>query len=117
MQMKFELILAIVNAGFEDAVMEAAQQCGIRGGTVLSARGTAKAEAEKAFGIVVHSDKSIVMMVATKTARDEALKVLYQSMGKTTEANGIVFSLPVDEVSENLLRQLAPESITTEEEA
>ena len=40
---EFELIVAIVNSGFEDNVMETAKNEAASGGTVISASGTAKA--------------------------------------------------------------------------
>jgi len=39
---KFEAVLCIVNSGFSETVMDAARECGARGGTVINARGTAK---------------------------------------------------------------------------
>ena len=37
---EYEMIYAIVNAGFADAVMEAAREYGARGGTVIHGKGT-----------------------------------------------------------------------------
>ena len=56
-----EVIICIVNAGFSDAVMDAAREFGARGGTVLRARGTASMEAETLFGITVQPEKEMVM--------------------------------------------------------
>ena len=42
-----QAIMCVVNAGFGDAVMDAAKEFGARGGTVIHARGTANSEAEK----------------------------------------------------------------------
>ena len=44
MDYKYELIVSIVNAGFSEAVMEAAKEAGARGGTVIHGRGTANKE-------------------------------------------------------------------------
>ena len=41
MSYEHEVIFCIVNAGFSDAVMDAAKEFGARGGTVIRARGTA----------------------------------------------------------------------------
>ena len=51
-----EVIFCIVNAGFSDAVMDAAREFGAKGGTVLHARGTANPEAEKLFNITVQPE-------------------------------------------------------------
>ena len=48
-----EVIFCIVNAGFTDDVMDAAREFGARGGTVIRARGTANAEAERMFNIPI----------------------------------------------------------------
>ena len=49
MEFKHEVIFCVVNAGFSDAVMDAAKEFGARGGTVIHARGTANSEAEKLY--------------------------------------------------------------------
>ena len=41
----YELILAIVNSGMADDVMDVARECGVRGGTILTARGVTNEEA------------------------------------------------------------------------
>ena len=46
-----QLIICIVNEGFSDLVMDTAREVGARGGTVVSARGTANKEAEQLFRI------------------------------------------------------------------
>ena len=70
-----EVILCIVNAGFSDAVMDAAKEFGARGGTVLRARGTANSEAEKLFNIVIQPEKEVVMILVDSSfrSRDDLL--------------------------------------------
>ena len=60
---KYEVILAIVNEGLADDVMDVARECGVRGGTILTARGVTNEEAAAFFGISIHSEKEILMMV------------------------------------------------------
>ena len=48
---KFELIVCIVNAGFSQNVMDAARAAGARGGTIIRGRGSANPEAEEFFNI------------------------------------------------------------------
>ena len=55
-----EVIFCIVNAGFAEAVMDAAREVGARGGTVLHASDTANAEAEKIFGVTIQPEKEII---------------------------------------------------------
>ncbi len=91
-----EVIFCIVNAGFSDAVMDAAKEFGARGGTVIHARGTANKEAEKRFEITVTPEKEMVMILVPSDIRDNILHALYRSVGLKTPGQGIAFSMPVD---------------------
>ena len=94
-----EVVFAIVNAGFAEDVMEVARQQGVRGGTILNARGVVNEEAAAFFGITLHADKEILMMVVEKDIRDKVLNAIYKEMGMAKKARGIAFSLPVSDVA------------------
>ena len=98
MKNEHEVIFCIVNAGFSEAVMDAAKEFGARGGTVIRARGTANAEAEKLFQIAIQPEKEIVMILVDSKIKNDILHALYQAVGLKTPGQGIAFSLPVDEV-------------------
>lgn len=98
MDNEFVVILCIINNGFSETAMEAARQCGARGGTVIHGRGTASKEAEKFFNISIQPEKEIVMILAIKEIKDSILKALYNAVGTNTPAQGIAFALPVDDV-------------------
>ena len=106
-----EVIFAIVNSGFADDVMEVARAQGVRGGTILNARGVAREEAAAFFGITIHAEKEILMMVVEKEIRDKVLNAIYKEMGMAKKAKGIAFSLPVSDVA-----GLAPKHEPTEAE-
>ena len=97
-QFNHEVIFCIVNAGFSDAVMDAAREFGAKGGTVLHARGTANPEAEKLFNITVQPEKEIVVIIVKSEQKDPILKNLYQTVGLKTPGYGIAFSMPVTDV-------------------
>ena len=94
----FQVIVCIVNNGFADEAMDAARAVGARGGTVMSARGTANIEAEKAFQIQIQPEKEMIMILVNDTIKDDVLRALYRSVGTHTPAHGIAFSMPVDGV-------------------
>ena len=94
-----EVIFAIVNAGFAEDVMDVARELGVRGGTILNARGVAREEAAAFFGITLHAEKEILMMVVEKELRDTVLNAIYKEMGMSKKAQGIAFSLPVSDVA------------------
>ena len=94
-----EVIFAIVNSGYADDVMDIAREQGVRGGTILNARGVVREEAAAFFGITLHQDKEILMMVVEKSIRDNVLNAIYKQMGMAKKAKGIAFSLPVSDVA------------------
>ena len=94
-----EVIFAIVNSGFAEDVMDVARENGVRGGTILAARGVVREDAATFFGITLHADKEILMMVVEKSIRDQVLGAIYQEMDMGKKAKGIAFSLPVSDVA------------------
>lgn len=98
MEFSHEMIVCIVNAGFSEAVMDAAKELGARGGTVINARGTADMEAERFFKIVIQPEKEMVMILVPSEIKDDILHALYKSVGLKTPGQGIAFSMPVDSV-------------------
>ncbi len=94
-----EVIFAIVNTGYAEDAMEVARENGARGGTIVSGRGVASEKDVSFFGITIHSEKEILMLVVEKDIRDNVLHALYKRMGMNEKAQGIVFSLPVTDVA------------------
>ena len=95
---KFELVIALVNTGFTELVMDAAREAGAHGGTVVHARGTGNKEMEKRFGVVVTPDKEMVLILVNKKISDKVLEAIYKQAGLQTKGQGIAFSLPVSDV-------------------
>jgi len=100
-----EVIFAIVNAGFAEEAMDIARQNGARGGTILNARGVAREDEAAFFGITIHAEKEILMLVVEKDIRDTILNALYKEMGMDKKAQGIAFSLPVSDTA-GLVKQV-----------
>ena len=98
MKSGFKCIFAVVNNGFSEEAMEAARAAGAKGGTILHGRGTISKDAEKFFNITIQPEKEIVMILAKAENIDGILKALYTAIGTSTDAQGIAFALPVDEV-------------------
>ncbi len=96
---QYDLILAIVNHGFADDVMDAARPAGARGGTVLHARGAGTKEAEHFFGITIQPEKDMVMILTERETKRAIMEAICKGVGLSTEGQGVVFSLPVDEAT------------------
>ena len=94
-----EVIFAVVNSGFAEEAMAVAREQGARGGTILNARGVAQEKEAAFFGITIHPEKEILMLVVDKEIRDDILNALYKRMGMDKKAQGIAFSLPVSDTA------------------
>ena len=94
-----EVIFAIVDSGYADDVMDVARELGVRGGTILNARGVAREQGAAFFGITIQQEKEILMMVVEKDLKEKVLNAMYSRMGMAKQAKGIAFSLPVSDVA------------------
>ncbi len=105
MDTKLYNIVAVVNSGMADFVMDLVKDCGARGGTIIPANGSVTDEAAKLYGIGVHPEKEIALILVKEELVKPILEKLYDKAGSGSEAGGIFFTLPVIHASENLLKQ------------
>lgn len=96
---KYDLIVTVVNQGYSDGLMTAAREAGASGGTVINARGLAHSGPVKFLGISVQDEKEIVTILANREQKTPIMQAIGQSYGISTEARGIIFSLPVDTIT------------------
>lgn len=94
-----ELIVVITNRGYVDKVMEAARGAGANGGTVIHARGTGAEQADKFFGVTIGAEKEMIFIVTKVEKRNEIMKAVKEQAGIGTEAQSVLFSVPVTDVA------------------
>lgn len=99
MEFSHELIIAILNEGHSDAVMDAARGAGAGGGTVLHAKGTGAQRAQKFLGVNLATEKDVVYIVAHSDEKAAIMKAISQHAGPGTPAGAICFSLPISSVA------------------
>ncbi len=97
-QEPYQLIIAIVNSGHFDLVMDAAKKAGAGGGTVIHARSLGTKEAVKYLGITVQPEKDLVLILAKKENRLPIMEAITHEAGLHSPAAGCCFSLPVNDV-------------------
>ena len=95
---RYDLILAIVNRGHTDLVMDAARAEGARGGTVLHARRVGYEDRENLLGFSLQPEKEVVTILAPRAQKLDLMKAINKAAGLSTEAAGILFSLPVSDM-------------------
>lgn len=99
MQTDKELIVIICENGHTDEVMQAARAAGAGGGTVLHAKGTGTAIAEKFYGISLAEEKEMVFIVARTEDKHAIMAAVTEKAGLNTPARAVSFSLPVSETA------------------
>lgn len=98
-QPQCDLIVAILNQGYSDEFMASAREAGAGGGTVISARGLMHRGPVKFFGISVQDEKEIIIILSTRERMRPIMESVSTSFGITSKAEGIIFSLPADNIT------------------
>jgi nitrogen regulatory protein PII len=93
-----DLIIAVINHGYSEEFMNVAREAGASGGTVLHARGLTHEGPIKFFGIAVQEEKEIVLVLTSREKKLPLMEAVSRSCGITTKAEGLIFSLPVENV-------------------
>lgn len=94
----YSMIMAIVNQGFSEDVMNAARPKGASGGTVFHSRRVGNEEAMKFWKISVQEEREVVIILAGKEDKLAIMQEIGKKCGMQSKAQGIVMSLPVDSV-------------------
>ncbi len=95
---RWHLIVASVDQGEVDQVMDAARAAGATGGTILHARRAGVHEAEKFYGITLQKEKELLAILAPKEGKTAIMQAIARSVPLEGEQGGVVFSLPVDSI-------------------
>lgn len=98
-ELTHELIVVITNQGCTDKVMDAARAAGATGGTALHAKGTGTELARKFFGVSIAAEKELILILTRVEDRNPIMKAIMHAAGMKTEAQSLVFSLPVSELA------------------
>ncbi|MBQ5470404.1 MAG: P-II family nitrogen regulator [Treponema sp.] len=89
-----KLITVIVNKGYADDAMDAARKAGATGGTILSARGTAKPGDEKFFGLEIVPEKDMILIVAENQKANDIISAIQNLPCLANPGSGIAFASP-----------------------
>ncbi len=92
------LILALVNQGYTDVVMDTAKKAGARGGTVIRGRWVGEQQAPQLQGLYSQSEKEMLFIVVPKEIRNQVMDSINSSHGVQTKAGVLVCSLGIDQL-------------------
>jgi len=95
----YEMISVIVNKGYADDVMAAARSAGAGGGTVLSARGTARENDERFFGMHIVPEKEMLIMIVPSDKKESVMAAIQNLKCLKEPGMGIAYSSGVENFS------------------
>lgn len=93
----YELIVTIVKEGYSEAVMNAAKRVGATGGTVIYGRSLGSSRTILT-NLQVEPEKDVVLNIVKKEIKNKVLESINKETGVKSDANGILLSLPIDNV-------------------
>lgn len=91
-----KMIITVCNHGFAEDIMDKAREVGARGGTIMKGRGTSHEDETKFFGITIHPEKDILLIVTTSDTCSEIMSTITNNFGHGREAHALCFAVPVD---------------------
>ena len=95
---EYKLVISIVKRGFETDVLEAAKSVGTTGGILLQAKGVSKLK-KNFLGFSVNPENTLVMILVKDHLVVPTMRAIYSVTDFKSEANGMVFALPVSMVA------------------
>jgi len=94
-----DLILAVIKRGYSEDLMEAARAAGAGGGTVIPAHRVAAAAPLRYWGASLQEEKDLVAIISKREDKAKIMLAINEKCGLKSEAQGWVFSLPVESVA------------------
>lgn len=94
----YAMITVAVREGFSDDVIDAATKAGANGGSVIRGRRRGNEAVVQFLGISMQEEQEFVMIIVPREKKSYIMNEISSACGSQTEAHGIIFSVPVDEV-------------------
>lgn len=91
-------IVAIVERGKADRIVDAAKSVDAAGATVFYARGTGSTEARKFLDVHIESSKEVILILSAVTKKDQIMQAMIDA-GKLKEpGTGVIFSVEISDL-------------------
>lgn len=97
MNASYELINVIVNKGYAEDAMDAARKAGAGGGTIISARGTAREDDAKFFGMKIVPEKDLLMILVPADKKEPIIEAITNLPCLSEAGSGILFCTPAND--------------------
>lgn len=94
--MRFKVIIALVNDEYQNKVIEAAQQAGAKGVTILNARGEGVHKKKSFFGLDMELQRDMLLFLVEDFISDDIMEAIHKAAHFGKHGNGIAFSWTID---------------------
>ncbi|WP_291321297.1 P-II family nitrogen regulator [Desulfonatronospira sp.] len=95
----YSLVVAIVNYGHSETVVDIAEKLGSSGGTVFFGRGSSHRTKVSILGVPVEPQKELVYIVVKRSKSSALIQKITEACNLNDPKGGLAFSLPLDEVA------------------
>ena len=93
-----ELIVAVVNQKFTDAVLDASRAAGATGATILHTRSVNNKQVEQILGTTFKQETDTIAFLTSHEYKQKIMEAIRECAGLKTDGGAILFSLPVDSI-------------------
>ena len=94
----YKIIYAIVDKGRGEDVVDAANEAGARGGTIVHARGSGVHEVQRLFSVEIEPEKDAVFIIAKTALKDKIVESIRTRINIGEPGAGILYVQDVEEV-------------------
>ncbi|HZJ89757.1 MAG TPA: P-II family nitrogen regulator [Bacilli bacterium] len=91
-------LFVVVNTGFSEQIVDALQEAGSKGATIIPARGTG-AKFSQFLGIHYEPEREILLSVNTPELAAVVMEMIKEKFGKDTPMNAVCFTMPVEDAT------------------
>lgn len=91
MNKKYQMINVIVNKGYAEDAMAAARKAGAGGGTIISARGTAREGDAAFFGMKIVPEKDMLIILVPEEQKESIINAIKELPCLSEAGSGIIF--------------------------
>ncbi|MBU5425278.1 P-II family nitrogen regulator [Tissierella pigra] len=93
---EIKCIVAVVERGKADKVVESAKKAGANGATIFYGRGTGESEVKKFLSIHVEASKEIILILTEVDKYKNIMKAMVEAGELKKPGTGIIFTVPVN---------------------
>lgn len=95
---EIKCIIAIVERGKADKIVNKAKKAGAKGATIIYGRGTGQTEALKFFNIYIEASKEIIIILSEEKFCRSIYDAIIEAGRLKEPGTGIIFTVPVTEL-------------------